>query len=197
MNDEHSGNGLWSRREVLAAGTLLGALRSGAHGQQRAVYLADFRQCRPSEALSRKPKRHRWRLLDYASDKTEGVMLVAGHNTAAPEITLPLNRKGWHAIHFGLRSRYGESRIEARLDSDSTFTLITHNDVVGQKQNRKDYEIRATNFDTGTRIDDLFWKVADLTGEELVLRQFCPGLSPKTKRRWRTPAFRCGWPMSN
>ena len=181
MNEEHTGNRLWSRRGVLATGTLLAALRSGAHAQQRAVYLSDFSQCRPSEALSRTPKRHRWRLLDYASDKTEGVMLVAGHNTAAPEITLPLNRKGWHAIHFGLRSRYGESRLEARLNSDSTFTLITHNDVVGQKQNRKDYEIRATNFDTGTRIDDLFWKVADLTTEELVLRQFCPRLVPENE----------------
>ena len=101
MNKEHTGNGLWSRRDVLATGALLAALRSGAYGQQRALYLSDFSQCRPSEALSRTPERHRWRLLDYASDKAEGVMIVAGHNTAAPEITLPLNRKGWHAIHFG------------------------------------------------------------------------------------------------
>ena len=178
-NKERSG--LWSRRDVLATGTLLAALRSGAYAQERAVYLSDLSQCRPPAALSRTPQRHRWRLLDYASDKAEGVMLVAGHNTAAPEITLPLNRKGWYAIHFGLRSRHGESRIEARLNSDSTFALITHNDVVGRKQNRKDYEIRPTHFDTGTRIDDLFWKIADLTDEDLVLRQFCPALVPENE----------------
>ena len=168
----------FSRRQFIKTSGLLTALRSVGNAQERAIYLSDFSHCRPASALSRTPKRHRWRLLDYMSDKAEGVMLVAGHNTAAPEITLPLNRKGWYAIHFGLRSRFGESRLEARLKSDSTFTFITHNDVVGQKQNRKDYEIRATNFDTGTRIDDLFWKVADLTGEELVLRQFCPRLVP-------------------
>ena len=33
-------------------------------------------------------------------------MLVAGQNTAAPPVTCPLDRKGWHAIYFGIRS-YG------------------------------------------------------------------------------------------
>ncbi len=33
-------------------------------------------------------------------------MLVAGQNTAAPEISYPLRLKGWHAIYIGMRS-YG------------------------------------------------------------------------------------------
>jgi hypothetical protein len=135
------------------------------------VYVLDLSVCRPASALSRTPRRGRWRLLDYESDRGKGVMLVAGQNTRAPEVTLPLNRKGWYAIWFGLRSQYGESRIEARLKSDSTFSLITHHDLIGQRIERRDMELRSTSFTSGPRIDDLFWKYAELTGEEVVLRQ--------------------------
>ncbi len=126
---------------------------------QAPVYLSDLALCQPASALSRKPKRHHWRLLDYETAEVRGVMLVAGQNTAAPEITLPVPQKGWHAIYFGLRSYGGgedESRLLVRLKSSDTFSMISH---------RPDPAVR-------NQVDDYFWKVADLTGEDLVLRQF-------------------------
>jgi len=125
----------------------------------KAVYLSDLGRCEPASALSRKPRRHHWRLLDYEPPELRGVMLVAGQNTAAPEITLPVPQKGWHAIYFGLRSYGGgedESRLLVRLKNSDTFSMISH---------RPDPAAR-------NRVDDYFWKVADLKGEEIVLRQF-------------------------
>ena len=100
--------------------------------------------------------RNRWRLLDCETDRSRGVMLVVGQNTAAREIIYPLERKGWHAISIGLRSLYGDSQLLVRLKSDSTFSVLTHH----------------ADPATRNRVDDLFWKTADLTGEQIVLRQF-------------------------
>jgi len=157
-----------SRRAILRSAALLPA---AARSQQPAIYLSDFSQCRPASALSRESKRNCWRLLPYESSAANGVMLIAGQNTAAPEITIPLDVRGWHAIHFGLRSAYGETRIEVRLPSDPAFCLMTHHDMTGMKIERRDIEFLGTSFNSRTRVDDLFWKCADLTGEHIVLRQ--------------------------
>src|SRR5262245_24869646 len=159
------------RRQFLQAAAsvpVLGALRGSAAAvsvqvpgpsQSKPVYLSDLRHCQPTSALSQKAKRHHWRLLDYETADLKGVMLVAGQNTAAPEITLPVTQKGWHAIYFGLRSYEGgedETRLLVRLKSSDTFSMISH---------RPDPAVRG-------RVDDYFWKVADVTGEDIVLRQF-------------------------
>jgi len=130
------------------------------------IYLSDFSRCLPASALSRKPKRRHWRLLDYETEQFRGVMLVAGQNTAAPEVTLPISQKGWHAIHFGLRSYGGgedQTRLLVRLKSGSTFSMISHQPDLAERN----------------RIDDCFWKMADLTGEEIVMRQFWPQSVPE------------------
>ena len=56
-------------------------------------------------------------------------MLVAGHETDAPEVTYPLHQKGWHAIHLGLCSYLHSStvgmvtKVHVRLKSDPVFLL--------------------------------------------------------------------------
>jgi uncharacterized lipoprotein YddW (UPF0748 family) len=124
-------------------------------GSAPPLYLADLDRCEPKSALARKPTHGRWHLLECETEHSRGFMLVVGHNTAAPDITYPLERKGWHAISIGLRALYGDSQLMVRLKSDTTFTLLTR---------REDRSAR-------DRVDDLFWKAADLTGEHIVLRQ--------------------------
>src|SRR5437870_5718744 len=151
-----------TRRRFLKMTAALGASSRLASAQDpgsqdRSIYLSDMSRCRPQSALSRKPRRHHWRLLDYETDSFRGAMLVAGQNTAAPEVSYPLAQRGWHAIYFGLRSYGGgeeQTRLQVRLKSDSTFSLIVHDP--GERN----------------RIDEYFWRYADLTGEEIVLRQF-------------------------
>src|SRR5262249_58011826 len=99
----------------------------------------------------------------------------AGQNTAGPGVTYPCRHKGWHAIWFGLRSYgYGEdeTRVLARLKSEAVFSLIPH-----QWDPRQPF-----------RIDDVFWKCADLTGEEIVLRQLGTQLVPEDPRSVGNPS---------
>lgn len=122
-----------------------------------AIYRMDFDRCEPASALAREAQPQHWRLLNFESDAGNGVMLVAGQNTAAPEISYPLDLTGWYAISFGLRSAYGDTEVQVKLSDESTFTILTHR-VEGAAKDR---------------IDDVFWKVSKLAGQSIVLRQLC------------------------
>ena len=132
-------------------------------GQLPPKFLADLDRCRPSSALSARALRRHWRVLDYETDQFQGRMLVAGENTAAPAVTYPLNRKGWHALYIGFLPRAPESWLQIRLKSDSTFSLIRF----------RPYRPRRD------RVEEAFWKYADLTDEEIVLGQLCTQLVPE------------------
>ena len=130
----------------------------------QALYLTDLDRCQPQSVLSRKPQPGHWRLLPYETGQLKGVMLVAGHETSAPEVTYSLQRKGWHAFHLGLCSYLHSStmemvtQVQVRLKSSPVFRTFTH--------------LAALSGDVHqSRIDEYFWKHADLTGEDLVLRQ--------------------------
>ncbi len=148
------------------------ALWPAALSAQQPVYIRDLRIALPNSAVSTRPAARKWRVLPYESELGPGHLLSAGQNTMAEEISIPLNRRGWHAISFGLRSHYGESRLLARLKSAKTFSLLTHHDMIGTRIERRDIEVKGgTSFSSGPRVDELFWQVADLASEEIVLRQ--------------------------
>lgn len=126
-------------------------------------YITDFNRCQPQNVLSEKARRHHWRLLPFEAESLKGLMLVAGQNTAAPEIRYPLRRKGWYAISFGLRSYGGgedQTHLEVRLADESAFSLLMHK---GTAPNH---------------IDDYFWRIAELRDQDIVLRQHCRQLVP-------------------
>ncbi len=169
-----------TRRDVLALAAV-GAACAALNGSAGAVnsvadeptgesiYLTDLDQCQPSSALTRKPKRHQWRMLDFEAERASGVMLVVGQNTSAPEIRYALNRKGWFAISIGLRSVYGDSKLQVRLSADKSFTILHH---------RMD-PTHLVRIPDRYRIDELFFKAAELDGQDIVFRQLCLQLVPK------------------
>jgi len=122
------------------------------------MYLTDLGRCAPADRLSADPKRHRWRTLSYETDTLSGVMLLAGPETAAPNLTYPLRASGWHSVSIGV---YGDTStglgLLARLSEDETFSILT---LRPGEQGRHREELR-----------ELFWKVADLTGQDLVFGQ--------------------------
>lgn len=139
------------------------------------VYLADMSLCQPASALSRIPHPRQWRLIEYEAEAFHGKMIVAGENTDAPELRMPLGHSGWHSIFVGIYPFHvdhifqydrdeadDEFRVELRLSGESTGTLLTHR---GSPRGR---------------IDEFFWKNADITGHDLVLRQFQKQLFPET-----------------
>src|SRR3954447_12086611 len=139
----------------------------GLAGETEPVYVTDLSRCLPASALSDRPRHGHWRLLAYETDQFQGRMLVAGQNTAAPEISLPVSQKGWYAIYFGLRSYGGGedlTRLQVRLQSDPAFSLIAHTE--GQPD----------------RIDEYLWKTANLTGDPILLRQLELQTVPENSR---------------
>ena len=127
------------------------------------IYLSDLSRCRPESALSRQIRGGHWRLLDYEADPVSGVMLVASTETGAPEVMCPLGASGWHAVSIGVFGGYSEpGQIRVKLGGDETFTVLTmprHETTPWYRQ----YQ--------GEHLWELFWRVADLTDQQLVLGQ--------------------------
>lgn len=141
----------------------------------RPIYLTDMQRCRPRNLLSRVPRQRHWRLLAYETDDLTGVMLMAGAETAAPEVGLPLGVEGWHAISIGVMPVQSAEEgngleIQLRLSDEDVPTLIT---------------LPISSTDPPSLVE-MFWKTADLTGRELVISQVivqvAPGVSPGAMR---------------
>ena len=133
-------------------------------------FVSDMDRCMPGSALSRDPLRRHWRLMDYEAEGLSGTMLTAGPETAAPEITCPLGISGYHAISIGTYVRHGLLNVPvsvlARLSGDEQFSLLS----MPPQEER------------GAIVHELFWKVADLTGQDIVIGQaknrVAPGEGP-------------------
>lgn len=141
-------------------------------GSGTPIVLSDLDRCEPREALARSWKRGCWKLVDFEAGDLKGTMLTCGQNSDVNDIEYPLNRTGWFAIYFGLASKYHESRLEVRLKSGATFSLLTHNRMADAGLNRRDIEFAAHGFTT-REFDEVFWRCVELRdpGESIVLRQ--------------------------
>ena len=131
------------------------------------IYLTDLSRCQPADALSSKPRRKHWRTLSYTTDGLEGVMLLAGPETAAPEIHLPLDVDGWHAVSIGVMPAHtveegGGLELELRLSDEAVPTLMK------LPPDRRSPEA----------LVEMYWKTADLTGRTLVLGQVTARMAP-------------------
>ena len=133
------------------------------------IYLTDMSKCTPQSALSTTASSGHWRLVEYGSAQMNGTMILAGPLTEAPDVTCPLNVKGWHAIHVGYWPPHLNcvelAAIKVRLKSDPCFVTISDDQMDG--------------LDIVT-MREVFWKAADLTGEDIVFGQQikgkpCPG----------------------
>lgn len=168
------------RRQFLEAAALAGlslplqAQASKGAGQapatrDGAVYLTDLGRCRPASALSTRLKRGTWKTLEYETDDFSGTMLVALEESAAPDLTYALNRSGWHRIHVGIYRKPFEQpkQVEVKLSGDPAFTIVTGRR--GETDHRENW------------IDDIYWKSADLSGRDLLIRQT---RIPRTRHGW-------------
>ncbi|MCH8346743.1 MAG: hypothetical protein IIC87_07455 [Chloroflexi bacterium] len=83
-------------------------------------------------------------------------MLIAGPETGAPEVELGLDAEGWHAVSIGV---YDDGRTPlrflAKLSGDDTFDVLALAGGQGREH----------------ALVELYWKTADLTGQQLVLAQ--------------------------
>lgn len=126
------------------------------------TYFSDMSKCLPQSALSKEARQNHWRLIEYESDEVSGKMISAGPMTCAPDVTYPLDVKGWHAIYVGYWNPYfvapfgGRVEVKIKLKSDPCFITIGDNEIE---------DLSATS------LREVFWKYADLTSEELTIGQ--------------------------
>ena len=131
------------------------------------LYLADLNRCLPSSALSREGRLFGWRMIDYETENFEGVMLRAGPETAAAAVEYPLELRGWHDVYLGLFNTawrpYLDQRLWVKLAEDPAFSCLF---------------LQAPSVDKGQVVQDLFWRTADLTGQNLSFKQVATELIP-------------------
>ena len=131
------------------------------------IYLTDLSRCRPADALSPKPRRKHWRTLSYTTDGLAGTMLLAGPETAAPDVHVPLDVDGWHAVSIGVLpgravDEGGGLELEVRLSDERVPTLMK----------------LPPDRETPESLVEMYWKTADLTGRTLVLGQVTARMAP-------------------
>ncbi len=121
------------------------------------VWLSDMSLCLPKTAFSTDRRKYRWQLIDYEAEGVNGVMLSAGPETDAPDVTYSPNLRGWYAVYVGIwgaRLAEGEAHmVKVRLKDDPCFTVFT-------REKPSLYTL-----------EEGFWKYIDLTGRDIVIGQ--------------------------
>ena len=126
-----------------------------------AIYLSNLQDCRPGDALSVEPVQRKWRLIEYETDACSGMMLAAGEETAALEVSYSLEVRGWHRIYIGLfYDQTGESGIQVRLSDDPTWSAM----LLGPEGDHMIPPARRG-------IYELYWKEANLDGQHIHFSQ--------------------------
>ena len=161
-------------------------------GSSDAIYLSDLDRSEPRSALSREWKHGAWRLVDYTAERDageidilsihdafrqkpdpgrtfSGTLLLAMHDSRAPEITYSPDRAGWHRIYIGLYQKpfEGIKAVDVRLSRDGSFTTLEGHE--GGKDHQEN------------RLDEVYWKTADLTGQDIHFRQIT---FPRIRDAW-------------
>ena len=139
------------------------------------IYHTDLDACLPANVLAPAPKHHHWRTLDYACDDLSGVMLLAGPETAPPPITYRLAESGWHAISIGVMPMEGHVGaplgFQVRLSGEETASVL---------------DLHPHDDPPDDALIDLFWRVADVSGRDIVIESMthrvAPGDEPGSSR---------------
>ena len=123
------------------------------------IYVSDMSQCQPAAALSHRQEKGHWTLIPYATEEVSGTLVSALSFISAPELTLPLGVSGWHAVYVGYWNPYyaydNGIIIKFRLSGDAAFCRVREPEICVSQ--------------TETAIQEVFFKHADLAGQEFVI----------------------------
>ncbi len=125
-------------------------------------YLTDLDRAEPASAIRSTPQPRHWRAMSYRTDSLSGTMLAAGLETAAPTVRYPLDARGLHAISIGTVPIRTAAEgltlgVPLKLSGDDSFSFITM-----EPARRPDH---------GVDVVECYWKIADLTGQQLDIGQ--------------------------
>ena len=147
---------------------------------RRDIVISDLSRCRPATQLDRDYRHGTWRLVDYETSEFAGTMVYSGQGMASGELTLPMDFSGHHAIYMGLHypTQFGDAHVRVRLTGDPAYTLVraelpNPKDIRGLPAEFGDYYLRKRFADY--QLSEAFWRVADLTGQNLIISRFNDG----------------------
>ncbi len=135
------------------------------------VLLADLSSAQPREAISPKPRKGCWYTIPYRTQTgIQGVMVARGQMTHPPDLRLSLPARGWHAIYVGLfgGSRIDEFRLRLKLSDEKLFESLVPSRLGYQRKPDGSW-LRPRPAIGVTDIEEVFWKAADLDGQQLVI----------------------------
>ena len=96
------------------------------HDSPNAVVISDLSVCTPRDALGDAAAPDRWQLVPYTAEGgLIGTMLAAEGMVDPPDVTVPLDVAGWHAISIGYwRGIYYDMTFKWRLSTEAIFTKV-------------------------------------------------------------------------
>ena len=133
------------------------------------IWLSDMTRCKPEEGVSRERCPGAWIAVDYEVAEGKGVMLFGLPQLAPMPVTLPLGVEGWHEVRLGIFYGAGAGSLEdrilcARLPDDAAFSRFGREHFrAGKDGNYPDKDLQWSD------IAEVFWKCADLTGQDLIV----------------------------
>src|SRR5688500_8484927 len=128
----------------------------GDGGRAAPIYVSDLDRCEPADALVDVPQWRKWRRPPYQTAGFPGTMRLAAEEPAAPDVPYPLAVRGWHRLHVGVCLEDGSHAVQvaARLSGDAAAAVFHRRSGVSDRK---------------ARVEELYWKEADLTGQRIVI----------------------------
>ena len=139
--------------------------------QREGVLISDLSRCSPQSAVSTKRKKDCWYTVPYETrDAIKGVILGKGELTDPPDVSLPLEAKGWHAIYLGLhRGTISMGQpfsdpfgLKVKLSDERFFDQVRPSVT----------DVPAMNMavaGSNSGIEEFFWKASELDGQDLII----------------------------
>ena len=148
--------------------------------QAQPVVISDLSQCQPAHRLARNYRHQTWRLVDYQTTEFSGTLIYSGPGMDSGPLTIPLQATGPHAIHLGIHypAQFGDAHLQVRLTGDTTYTLVRAEAPQAKDMGGLPAEFQA--YFTAKRfadyqVSETLWKMADLTGQDLIISRFNRG----------------------
>ena len=98
---------------------------------ENAELITDMTLANPAAALSQHREHNKWKVFEYETADFSGKCLSVGRESSAPDLTLKLDRKGWHAVYLGISTitdlvRPAPNQIEAKFTGDPAYTRLSN-----------------------------------------------------------------------
>jgi len=159
--------------DCLAQDSMVGSVNTISKSDKKpeTIIISDMSKCTPASALTRDYEKDKWQLHDYETDHgVKGTMVTALPEHRVSELKLQLGAEGIYKIYLGIHytrphasdehSSYGS--VEVKLTGDTGFRRVG-------------LEVEDAEIDSDTEryksMHESYWKIADLTGESLIVRQ--------------------------